>query len=207
MIERAPFASVTDALYYLFNPERATVDRPPASRLADKRRGDPGALSGEDGTATAARASAMLESRLTPLQLAILACRYAPSRVRCECRSICCSGKKTNVQWSESIDYVAHEAVYSASPRGEGLNVRFARAVLEREYGKKKVSLIDFGGDLGMASGTCTGHKRRIMEWLLHQPGDRALGDQEGKRPKGQEVVALDAAEEVLKGGGFIEKS
>lgn len=207
MVERPPFRDVAEALLYLFNPERATVDRPPASRLADKRRGEPGQLSGMDGVATAASAAAMLEGRLTPMQLSVLACRYAPSRVRCECRSECCSGKKVNAQWRDSVDYVAHEAVYRASPRGEGLNLRFVRAVLEREYGKSKISLVDLGTDLGMSGGSCTGHRRRILDWLLHQPSLEQKGDDKEKRPKGQEVAALEAAEEILKGGGFIEIS
>ena len=58
-----------------------------------------------------------------------------------------------------------------------------------------------------MSSGSCTGHKRRITDWLLHQPALEQKGDDKEKRPKGQEVAALEAAEEILKGGGFIEIS
>lgn len=191
-MERPPFRHAVEALRFLFNPERATVDRPPAARMADKHRGDPGPLSGKDGAATAASAEAMLEGRLSPLQLAVLSCRYAPARLRCECTSDCCSGWRTNPVWRESIAHVAADAVYRVMPGREPIDGRFVTAVLMREYGKRKVVLTDVGAGLGMSLGTCTNYKRRITDWLLGHP-------------TGIEPEAFNVAEEVLRGGGFIE--
>lgn len=203
-MERAPFRNTVDALRFLFNPERATVDRPPMARMIDKHRGEPGPLSGLDGAATAASAAAMLSGRLSPLQLAVLSCRYAPSRLRCHCGSDCCGGWRTNAAWKESIAYVAAEAVYRVMPGREPIDARLVTAVLMREYGKQKTVLTDVGSSLGLSLGTCTNYKRRILDWLLHQP---AVPDQrpEGAKPAGIEVQAFAIAEKALRGGGFIE--
>lgn len=191
-MEGPPFRHAVEALRFLFNPDRATVDRPPVSRLADKHRGEPGPLSGQDGAATAASAEAMLKGRLSPLQLAVLSCRYAPNRLRCDCRADCCGGWRTNPAWRDAIAYVTADAVYRVIPGREPINPRFIKAVLLREYGKQKIALTDVGTDLGMSAGTCTNYKRRIIDWLL-------------RHPTGIEMEAFRVAEEVLRGGGFIE--
>lgn len=209
MTERAPFRHAVEALRFLFNPERATCDRPPAARLADIRRGEPGALSGLDGAATVASAEAMLRGRLSQSQMAILACRYAPARLRCSCRADCCSGWRTNPQWREAISYVALDALYQALSEGESSRLRFVTAVLLREYGQKKISLTDLGADLGMSTGTCTNYKRRILNWLLRPEAISEVRDENGgvvqpALSKGQEPIAFALTEEVLRQGGFI---
>lgn len=203
-MERPVFRHATDALQFLFNPDRATCDRPPAARMGDKRRGEPGPLHGLEGAATAARAEAMLESRLTSLQRAVLACRYAPSRLRCECKSDCCSGWRTNPGWREAVSFVADEAVYRVLPGREPIASRYVTAVLLREYGKQKIALTDVGAQLGMSLGICTDRKRRISDWLLHQPAAH-VDDDKPTKPIGIEVAAFSLAEDVLRQGGFIE--
>lgn len=210
MVEQAPFQHAVDALRFLFNPERTTCDRPPVARLADLRRGEPGAISGLDGAATVASAEAMIRGRLTQSQMAILACRYAPAKLRCGCRADCCSGWRTNPQWREAISYVALDALYQALPDGESARLRFVTAVLLREYGHKKhIVLTDLGADLGMSIGTCSNYKRRVLNWLLRPQTVSEERDEKGsvvKRAlqKGQEPVAFALAEEVLRQGGFI---
>lgn len=204
-MDRPPFRHAVEALQYLFNPERATVDRPPVARLADKRRGDPGPLSGLDGAATAASAESMLEGNLTPLQLAVLSCRYAPNRLRCECRSDCCSGWRTNPTWREAISFVAGDAVYRVMPKREPIPLRYVTAVLLREYGKRKIALTDVGSDVGMSLGTCTRYRRLISDWLLHQPALESDADDKPPLPAGIEVTAFALAEDALRRGGFIE--
>lgn len=210
MTERPPFRHAVEALRFLFNPDRATCDRPPAARMVDKRRGDPGPLAGLDGAAEIGVAEDMLRRRLTPLQLAVLACRYAPSKVRCECRSDCCSGWRTNPTWREAISDVSGEAVYRVLPGREPVDQRFVAAVLLREFGGQKIVLTEVGADLGMSPATCSRRKRKTLDWLLRP---RALPESKGAdgcvttpaQPQGIEVEAFALAEGVLRGGGFIE--
>lgn len=213
MSERLAWRGVDEALQFLFNPDRAPCDRPPAARLADERRGDPGQLSGLDGAATTGSALAMLEGRLTTLQLVVLAARYAPSKLRCECTSDCCSGWKTNPKWRDAIDYLAHEVLYRGLTGLDVMYVRYVTAVLMREYGKpkpgeRKIVLTDVGTDLGLSLGSCTNYRRAALNWLLRVvPVPEAV--ENGKKvpalPKGIEVEALVAAEETLRLGGFIQ--
>lgn len=209
MTELAPFRHATQALKFLFNPERTTCDRPPVARLADIRRGEPGALSGLDGAATAASAAAMIKGRLTPSQIAILVGRYAPPKLRCGCKSDCCSGWKTNPEWREAISYVAADAFYQALP-GEAAHLRYVTAVLLREYGKQKIVLTDLGADLGLSLGTCTNHRRKVLNWLLRPHGESEVKNEDGTviQPAlamGKEPIAFAAAEEALRLGGFID--
>lgn len=210
MTERPPFRHAVEALRFLFDPDRAACDRPPAARMIDKRRGDPGPLAGLDGAAEIGVAEDMLRKRLTPLQLAVLACRYAPSKVRCECRSDCCSGLRTNPTWREAISDVSGEAVYRVLPGREPVDQRYVAAVLLREYGSQKIVLTDVGTSLGMSLGTCTNRKRKILDWLLRPRAIPAEKREDGtasktESPQGVEVAAFVLAEEVLRGGGFIE--
>lgn len=208
MSEPAPFRNTADALRFLFNPDRIVCDRPAASRMADKTRGEPGQLSGFDGAATAASAEAMLTGRLTTAQITVLACRYAPSKLRCECKSDCCSGWATNPQWQNAISYIAQEAKLRAFNGVDVVHLRFITAVLRKEYGKDKVAVTDVGTDLGMSAGTCTNHSRRIIGWLLRSEALQQK-TKDGKKlppiPRGIEVTAFIAAEETLRLGGFIE--
>lgn len=205
MTERVPFRHAAEALTFLFDPERVVCDRPAASRMGDKRRGDPGPLSGLDGAATAASAQVMLTGRMTTSHLAVLACRYAPAKLRCECKSDCCSGWAANPQWQNAISYVAHEAKLRAFRGVDVAHLRFITAVLRREYGKEKGALTDIGSDLGMALGTCTNHRRRVVDWLLRSERPHDQSDDEPSLPPGIEVIAYKTAEEVLRSGGFIE--
>ncbi|MFT0532252.1 hypothetical protein ACMHYJ_05365 [Castellaniella hirudinis] len=178
--------------------------------MADKRRGDPGPLAGLDGAAEIGMAETMLKARLTPLQLMVLACRYAPSKLRCECRADCCSGWRTNPTWRTAIADVAGEAVYHALPAREHVDQRYVAAVLLREYGAQKIALTDVGASLGMPLGTCTNRKRKILGWLLRPKALPEVKREDGTisqpaQAQGIEVSAFALAEEVLRGGGFIE--
>lgn len=208
MVEQPPFRDVDEALKFLFDPNRVSCDRPPAARMADKRRGEPGPLAGLDGVAESGTAEVMLKGRLTPLQFAILAARYAPNKMRCGCKSDCCSGWRTNPQWRQAIDYLASEALYKALPDCDAMYMRFVAAVLLREYGRQKIALTDVGADLGLAMGTCSKYKRRILDWLLRpmtEP-DAAKNSKDGPpAPPGKEVIAKIEAEQALRLGGFIE--
>lgn len=208
MTERAPFHNAADALRYLFDAERpTTVSRSAIARWADGTLGDPGPLAGLDGAATAGSAKAMLEGRLTQLQLVVLAARYAPSRRRCECKADCCSGWKTNPKWREAIDYLAHEALYRALAGLDAMYVRYVTAVLLKEYGQRKIAVTDVGTDLGLSLGSCANYKRAILSWLLRAEAipEEVVGNKKTlAQPQGMEVQAFAAAEEALRQGGFI---
>lgn len=190
-MDRAPFRNTEDALRFLFNPERVVCSRSAVSRLADMKRSEPGQLSGLDGAATAASAQAMLEGRLTQIQLMVLACRYAPEKSRCYCKSDCCSGWTVNPQWQNAISYIAQEARLKVFKGASGVHLRFIAAVLWKEYAKHKGALTDVGTSLGMSLGTCTNHRQRILDWLMHSS-------------TGVERIAYLEAESGLRLGGFI---
>lgn len=191
-MDRAPFRSTADALRFLFNPDRVVCSRSAVSRLADMKRSEPGQLSGLDGAATAASAQAMLGGRLTQVQLAVLACRYAPSKSRCNCKSDRCSGWVVNPQWQTAVSYMAQEAKLKVFKGANGVYLRFITAVLWKEYAKHKGALTDVGTSLGMSLGTCTNHKQRVLDWLLQSS-------------TGVERMAYLDAESALRLGGLVD--
>lgn len=190
-MERAPFRHTVDALRFLFNSDRVVCSRSAVSRMADMTRGEPGLLSGLDGAATAASAQAMLTGRLTQAQVMVLACRYAPIKLRCECKAGCCSGWAINPQWQNAISYIAQEVKLKAFQGTDKSHLQFVVAVLWKEYAKQKGALTDVGTSLGMSLGTCTNHRRRVLNWLLSPE-------------TGLEEVAYREAESGLRLGGFI---
>lgn len=200
---QAPFRSVEAALRFLFDPERVVCNRSAISRMADSRYGEPGPLSGLDGAATAAIAEAMLQGNLSPLHLAILACRFAPALEPCNCGSPCCSRRRPSPRWQQAAALVADEAMAEALADCTA-HKRFVAAVLAREYGATagRVNLNDVGEDLGMSSGTCTNHRHRVLHWLLGD--EHAHKRRTGPPQPGQEVRARQRAEEVLCCGGFV---
>ena len=190
-MDRAPFRNTADALRFLFDLDRVVCSRSAVSRLADMKRGEPGLLSGLDGAATAASAQAMLLGRLSKSQLMVLACRYAPAKLRCHCKSDCCSGWTVNPQWQNAISYIAQETRLKVFKGANGVHLRFITAVLWKEYAKHKGALTNVGTSLGMSLGTCTNHRQRVLDWLLQSS-------------TGLERIAYLDAEAGLRLGGFV---
>jgi len=108
-------------------------------------------------------AKAMLEGNLTPFQLALLACRYAPPTVKCECRMECCSGKKPNQQWRDVVRYVAGEALMHPLRGCDKANLTYTVAVVAAEYGGKAEPLVKLGKRFGLSAGACTEHKQKVL--------------------------------------------
>lgn len=201
-MERAVFPSADFALRFIFDPERERRSRSPMALLMEPPAGEPGPLSGLDGVAETGMAKAMLEGNLTPFQLALLACRYAPPTVKCECRMECCSGKKPNQQWRDAVRYVAGEALMHPLRGCDKANLTYTAAVVAAEYGGKTEPLVRLGRRFGLSAGACTEHKQKVTEWLLGET--EASPRRHGPPRPGREVRAYIAARDALRLGGFV---
>lgn len=132
----ALFQSTHAALVYAYNFSDQQYAPPPMVRLM--RGGAVGSgkgLVGIDGAGQAGLILAEVMQLETPSQ-AVLAARFSPHDLPCECGSRCCSGHKASPAWREAIDFLT-EYVLKNVLSGCASHYRLRRAMVARLYGEK----------------------------------------------------------------------
>ena len=95
------FENVDQALVYAYNFSHQQYPRSPMFRVILQSKGGKG-LGGLDGAAQAGMIRAEV-TKLDRLEQAFIVARFAPASVPCDCGRSCCSGKRSNEEWTQAI--------------------------------------------------------------------------------------------------------
>ena len=132
----ALFESTHAALVFAYNYSDQQYSPPPMVRLM--RGGTVGSgkgLVGLDGAGQAGLILAEVMQMEIPSQ-AVLAARFSPHGIPCDCGSKCCSGHRASAAWREAIDFLT-EYVLRNVLSGCASHYRMRRAMVARLYGEK----------------------------------------------------------------------
>ncbi|AET91705.1 hypothetical protein BYI23_B010980 [Burkholderia sp. YI23] len=145
---------------------RLSAERGGAPSLAQLHQQAIGAatLLGEDACVQAARIRRQFE-RLTPVQQALLAVRYAPREIVCCCRRRCCAGHYPNPEWARALaQIVAHTAplLVGCTP-----NVKLRAALVTNLLTRTHESAIDVAQRCGVHRATVASHTAILTTALL----------------------------------------
>lgn len=161
-LEPPPFRSVRGALAFAFNFTHGSVKKPYLATLAGASRPGRG-LSGLDGAGQAGLIKAEV-SQLLPVRAHIICGRFAPKRVPCACKRVCCVGYALNIEWAQAVDWLT-EYVLKAALAGTVSNFRLRRALVVRFLGEE-VSIAGVANECHVKRDTASEHNKRVATHL-----------------------------------------
>lgn len=184
------FKTAHQALSFAYNFSASTLDRPLMNRMADKFKPTGKGLAGLDG---AAQAGMILRNitELPRLQQMILIARFAPQGSECHC----CGGPVPSLIWMGAVREISDAAVSQAL--SGHVTMRALRDGLVARYFGQKINLQDLAKKANVNRDTASKQNTQLMTWL-HGTRITKKGELREDGVKGQEQLALDAAESVL---------
>lgn len=130
---------------------------------------------GLDGAATAGHILSHY-NKLHPVYRLMLLCRTVPARSSCSCKQPCCSGWKTNADWSAGVDAVCLllkvEAELSRKKGKKGMSTHpvMRRALVEKYFdGRKRFVVSEIAERCEVTEATVYTHKKPIEAYLEDQ--------------------------------------
>ncbi|MAK56543.1 MAG: hypothetical protein CML17_11990 [Pusillimonas sp.] len=191
------FKSAHQALSFAYNFSDSTLDRPLMNRLADKYKPTGKGLSGVDGAGQAGMILRRIEKTLPRLQKMILIARFAAKDDSCPC----CGGEVPSLIWMGAIREISDAAV--AQALSGHVTMRALRDGLVARYFGKKTHIQTLAKKANVNRDTASKQNSQIVMWL-HGTRTTKKGHIREDGVKGQEQMALEAAEAVLYEAGLI---
>jgi hypothetical protein len=153
-------------------------------------------LGGLDGAAQAGMISAEVE-RLDRLEQAFLVARFAPSSILCDCGAPCCSGKRSNEEWTHAVGVLSQhlkEVVLIGCSTTIDMRVDYIRNFLP---GCKNTSFIALAGRHRIFEKTVRNHILKIRKFFCGEVIN-------GIRRSGLEERAMTAITDRLERAGIV---
>ena len=191
-IEQKLFRTPQDALIFAFNYSMQQQGRSGMALLGAPSLRTGKGLSGNDGAGQAGMIRSEL-GVLSELERAIIAVRFAPKMVPCNCRNACCRGYSINPEWNEGIRVIEQAALALFS--GHVSNYRLRRRLVEKAMGEK-IELKEIAREAGVTENTVGAHWKIIKEWLLGRSKPRHVKG--GERSRVAEADGLHGADVAI---------
>ncbi len=190
------FKTAHQALSFAYNFSDSTLDRPLMSRMADKVKRTGKGLAGLDGAAQAGMILRNLKE-LPRLQQMILVARFARRSDACRC----CGGPVPSLIWRGAIREISDAAVFQAL--SGHVTIRLLRDGLVARYFGEKVHIQELAKKANVHRDTASRQNALIIAWL-HGTRYTKKGELREDGVKGQEQLAMDAAEDALYRAGIV---
>lgn len=192
------FRNAHEALVYAYNFSHQQYPRSPMFRVILQSRGGRG-LGGLDGAAQARMIKQEVE-QLDRLEQAFIVARFAPASVSCDCGRSCCSGKRSNEEWTHAIGVLSlhlKEVVLLGCKTTIDMRVDY----LNRFFFPKNVvySIDAMSKEHHVAKNTICNHLASVKRFLL---GEKI----NGAKQAGLEERAMTAITDRLEQAGIIGK-
>ena len=196
------FRNAHDALRFAFNFSGQAYDRPMMNRIAAPALGSGKGLVGLDGAAQAGMIRSEVQA-LGRLPEAVIIARISPRYTPCSCGAACCSKKRPNREWVESISYLA-DHVRRTALAGCTSNGLMRREYVVRYFTRKddRASLDSLAAKYNVSRNTVSAHSTKVATWLGGVPAQKDKPD----KPTmiGMERAAFDAIEHRLFAIGMV---
>ncbi|WP_143752282.1 hypothetical protein [Burkholderia sp. SRS-W-2-2016] len=121
-------------------------------------------LTGTDGATQAGMVRAEI-AKLTPIQQAVIAGRYALPDVPCTCGRPCCCGHTPNREWIEAISCLARETTPLFA--GRVTYFRLRQTLIGNALQGVRVTDTDLAAEYGVHRQTVAEHKAKLESTLL----------------------------------------
>ncbi|MDS1141727.1 hypothetical protein RE432_14900 [Pusillimonas sp. SM2304] len=193
------FKTAHQALTFAYNFSDSSLDRPLMNRLADKFKPTGKGLAGLDGAAQAGMILRNLKA-LPRLYQMILVARFAPQGSECHC----CGGPVPSLIWLGAIREISDAAVTQAL--SGHVTMRALRDGLVARYFGQKLHLQALAKKANVNRDTASKQNGQIVIWL-HGTRITKKGELRENGIKGQEQLALDAAEAALLVAGIVDSA
>jgi hypothetical protein len=189
------FKTAHQALSFAYNFSASSLDRPLMSRMADKYKPTGKGLAGLDGAGQAGMILRNMQELPRLHQMIILA-RFAPQASECHC----CGGPVPDAFWLGAIREISNAAVPVLSGH---ITMRALRDGIVAKYFGQKTSIQDLAKKAGVNRDTASHQNGLIVIWL-HGTRITKKGKEREAGVKGQEQLALEAADRVLWEAGIV---
>lgn len=190
------FKDVHEALVYAYNFSHQQYPRSPMSKAILQSRAGRG-LGGLDGAAQAGMIRAEV-TNLDRLEQAFIVARFAPASAPCDCGRSCCSGKRSNEEWTQAIGILSlHLRNVVLSGRQTTIGMRYdyiARRFLPK---KRRPKIDDLAKKHGVCEKTIRNHVKDVNKFF-----DGHVVN--GTRSPGLEERAMTAITDRLEQAGMI---
>lgn len=196
----ALFKNSHEALRFAFSYSMQQYALTPMSKLMRGQIGGGKGLVGTDGAGQSGMLRERLDSGLSGLHGAILVARFAPPWLPCDCRSQCCSGRRSNPEWGAAVSYLTDELVSVLA--GSASHRQLRKFLIERYFGAdkdalgRKLTMEMLADKCGVNRKTAASHDAKLRQFLRGTKGVNGT--------RGQEDLAMCGADDALRGAGFV---
>lgn len=191
------FKSAHDALVFAFNYSDQQYGKTPMSKviLAGTETGK--GLSGNDGAAQAGMIKAEVKN-IDRLMQAFLTARFAPFAIPCDCGCPCCSGRRSNEEWTNAIGVLSlhlKEVVLLGCSTTIDMRVGYLRKTLRIG---KNLSFDELARKHHISESSIKRHMLKVRKFILGHFSN-------GVRHAGLGEKAMTAIADRLEQAGIVE--